>query len=217
LSWWFVIQPGDSDHIDGKIDDEKVLLGDATLLALPCAGTAATFAENSDGAFPAWESGFIDTQSNLQNVFGPGSSDNGGSPALSIDDGDRLYSSDKSDIAFNALFGASITSINFKLSAFVNGITLGIYDMSKSLIYAAAVTADGSFNPVLSYGTTSTNGVSRFSFSTTGFQVEGNTRIDAIEIVTGVVSNVPLPGAPPLAMIGMGALNVAGLRRRRKA
>jgi hypothetical protein len=94
-----------------------VLLGAATLLALPCAGTAATFTENLDGTFPAWESEFIDTQSNLQNYFGPGSTDNGGSPALSIDDGDRLYSSDKSDIAFNALFGASITSINFKLSA----------------------------------------------------------------------------------------------------
>jgi hypothetical protein len=194
-----------------------VLLGAAMILALPCAGTAATFTENLDGALPAWESEFMGTQSNLQNYFGPGSTDNGGSPALWIDDEDGLYSSDTSDTVFNALFGASITSISFKLSAFVNGVTLGISDMSNSLIYAAAVTADGVFDPVLSYHTTGTNGVSRFSFSTTGGQVEGNTRIDAIEIVTGVVSDVPPPGAPPLAMIGMGALNVAGLRRRRKA
>ena len=67
---------------------------------------AATFTEDFEGTFPAWESGWLGTHSNLTNVYGKGQ-DRGNNPdGLWLSDGDN--GDFVANITFAPTFGSQI-------------------------------------------------------------------------------------------------------------
>jgi hypothetical protein len=99
---------------------------------------ATTYVEDIEAPFPAWESGWLGTNTNLQNYYvaeeGSPHSYRGNNPdGLWIDDGDGVYGGDTVEIKFNNAFGSSLTSLALDIAGYVP-THLKIYDMSNNLI-----------------------------------------------------------------------------------
>lgn len=187
----------------------------AAFLGLAGTAGAATYTEDFEAAFPAWESGWFGTQTNAQNYYGVGQGRGNNPDGLWIDDGDGVLSGDYVEIAFNPLFGAGISSLSIDIATWVNTY-LQAFDMANVMIYSGLVTPTyGAYTDPGVYENhliTSTNGISRFAFLFLGGQIEGNTSVDNI-IINGGGQN-PVPEPSTLILLGAG-LAAAGIFRRR--
>lgn len=191
----------------------------SAISAFASQASAVTYVEDFDDQFPAWETGWLGTNSNLTNFYGAGQGRGNNAYGLWIDDGDGFRGSDTVEIFFDALFGATILDISIDLANHVNGTTLQIFDMSGAILLNTAVSGGDVFTGAHNtYGISSTNGIKGFSLtSTLGSQIEGNTGIDNVIVNTGTSapgpSHVPESGNT-LALLGLAGALVAFLRRR---
>lgn len=190
----------------------------AGLLLAATQAPAAVLTEDFEAPFPAWESGWLGTNSNLQNFYGIGGGRGNNPDGLWLDDGDGVFGSDTSEIVFNPVFGATLTGLALDVAGYV-GIRLQIFDMSNSILLdqivaltGGAFTDPGTYS---SYSVNSANGISRFAFvPIAGSQVEGNTSIDNVVVSTGG-QQVPEPAT--LALLGLGFAGMFLSKRRSKA
>lgn len=185
------------------------------LLAILSAGqaNAAVLIEDFEGVFPAWESGWLGTNSNLENVYGIGG-DRGNNPdGLWIQDG--LSLANATEISFNAGFGSTITNFSIDVTSWINGLIFNAYDMGNASLISTIITSyAGGYTDPGSYQTiafSSSNGLSRFEIL--GGSIEGNTSIDNV-IVNAGVSQVPEPAS--LALLGIGLVGLSVARRRKQ-
>lgn len=188
----------------------------ALFAALSAGQTNAALIEDFEGAFPAWESGWLGTNSNLQNVSGVGA-DRGNNPdGLWIQDGLNLVNA--TEISFNAGFGSAVTSFSIDVTSWINGLVFNAYDMSNTLLTSAVITSfQGAYTDPGSYQTiafSSSNGLSRFEII--GNSIEGNTSIDNVIVNAGQVNTGQVPEPASLALMGLGLVGL-GFARRRKA
>lgn len=179
-----------------------VLLGGLLMFS---GGANAALIEDFEGEFPAWESGWLGTNSDLENYYGIGW-DRGNNP-------DGLWIS-SATINFNPVFGASITSIFLDIAGFTP-TGFQIFDMSNNLILdiSSIVLTNGALSDpgtYVNHGVTSVNGVSRLVF--TGSGIVGATSIDNVVVEQGPSAVVPEPST--IVLLGAG-LAAAFLRRRR--
>jgi hypothetical protein len=191
-----------------------ILLFLAGTFAFTPMASAITYIEDFEATFPAWESGWLGTNSNLQNYYGKGA-DRGNNPdGLWIDDGNGVHGGD-TVIIFNSLFGASLTNLALDIAGW-EPTHLKIYDMSNTLILDEQVilTYGAWTDPGVyaHYSVSSANGISKFLFTQDGgSQIEGNTSIDNVVAQTDGVS-VPEPAA--MLLLGCGLLGLIQFRRK---
>ena len=184
------------------------------LMGMAPAASAATFTEDFEAPFPAWEAGWFGQNTNAQNYY-PVSTDRGNNPDglwLRSADGDQ---NGNIEVVFDSGFAASLTSFYLDVAGYTP-TSLSFFDKDNMLIQAFNVTltfgATQDPGTYVRYGVTSNNGIGRFHFSGDS---TGNTSIDNLEATTrGAV--VPEPATWAL-MIGGFGLAGAALRRRRLA
>jgi hypothetical protein len=190
------------------------LLAAACIAAAAGASHAASFVEDFEGAFPAWESGWFGVNTNVNNYIcaARGCAARGNNP-----DGlwARAANGRVGDIPIDFLggFGDSISSLSLDIAGYAP-VDLRAWDKHGALIYSQAVTltfgAFGDPGVYASYTIQSTNGISRFGLFATGrSQAAGNTSIDNI-----AVNVVPEPGT--YALMALGLVAVATVVRRRR-
>lgn len=186
----------------------RVLAAAITLAFAAGAAQAQSYFEDFEAPFPAWESGWLGSNSNLTNVYGVGQG-RGNNP-------DGLWIGQQ-DIVFNPVFGAGITSLSFDVASWVYG-TIEFYDSANALISSqvwsvnyGAYTDPGTYQH---FSVTSGNGISHFYFN--GYGVVGNTSIDNVA-VNSVAQPVPEPETYALMLAGLGLLGVAARRRKQMA
>jgi|CXWL01.1.fsa_nt_gi hypothetical protein len=165
--------------------------------------SAATFTEDFEAQFPAWESGWLGTNSDTQNYYGVGAG-RGNNP-----DGLWILNS---TINFTPGFGSTITSLSIDIATWVN-FQFEIYDMSSNLLLSEAVVPNyGAYTDpgtYWHYATSSGNGISRLVFNGSG--VIGNTSIDNVVVHTGG-NAVPEPAS--VVLLASGLAGLAAWRRR---
>jgi hypothetical protein len=185
--------------------------------AMPSGG-ATTYTEDFEATFPAWKSGWLGTNSNLENYYytiGGLRADRGNNPdGLWVSDGDSDLS--RCDIVFSPVFGASLTNFAIDVAGWADA-DLEVFDISHVAILDVPITLTyGAWTDpgvYAHYSVASSNGISGFSFlPTSPTQIEGNTGIDNVVVVSGY-SVIPAPGALLLGSIGTGLFG--WLRRRR--
>jgi len=166
--------------------------------------------EDFEDPFPAWESGWLGVNSNLENYYGQGAGRGNNPDGLWISDGDGVFKGDPSvDIVFDPVFGATLMSFAIDVAGHVP-VTLRVLDMSSNVLLDVSVTlTDGALTDpgtYASYSVTSSNGISGFSFIPEISQVEGNTGIDNV--------SVTIPEPATILLLGLGGLAVLRKRRR---
>ena len=163
--------------------------------------SATTYVEDFEADFPAWESGWLGTQSDLTNYYGVGQG-RGNNP-------DGLWIG-KDVITFNPSFGSNITSLDIDVATWVD-FTFSIYDMSNNVLLSEAVVPNyGAYTDpgtYWHYAVASLNGISRLEFSGSG--VLGNTSIDNV-----VLTAVPEPETYAMLLAGLGLLGFMARRRK---
>ncbi len=183
----------------------------STMVALGVSNTAhaaTTYVEDFNDPFPQWESGWLGQKSNLQNYYGVGAGRGNNPDGLWIDDGDGIRGTDTVEIVFDQIFGASLNSLAIDIAGYVP-ITFQVFDKDSNLIFSnnVTLTRGGTSNPGVytSLSVTSTNGISGFSFVSSGSQVEGNTSIDNVVVTTGTVPEpLTILGATTAIVFGVG-------------
>lgn len=179
-------------------------------LALAPNAQATTYLEDFEAAFPAWESGWLGTNSNLQNYYGVGAGRGNNPDGLWLSDG---ISASLVKINFLPAFGATLTSFAIDIAGVVP-CTLFVYDKQDNIILNQVVTLTYGWGTdpgvYAHYAVDSINGIGAFSLLGSG--VEGNTSIDNVMVSTNNV--VPLP--PTVWLLGSGLLGLVGLRRKFK-
>lgn len=176
----------------------------ATFLALSTSLSAATFTEDFNDPFPAWESRWLGLNTNIQNYFGAGSTQ--GALFLLITDGDTLLgAADKAvDITFDSIFGESLTSFSIDVDAASVFTSIQVYDGIGSILLDSTFDIVGGFENI---SISSTNGISGFSLFSTQ-QIEGNAAIDNV-----TVSTIPVPAA--VWLFGSGLIGLIAVARRK--
>lgn len=176
------------------------------LMALPGAAQAATvLTEDFEAVFPAWESGWLATNSNLTNYYGIGQG-RGNNP-------DGLWVG-VADTIFDLGFAQSITSISIDVAGY-QATDIQIYDSLGGILLDVPVTL--TFGAMTDPGTyvnfsvSSLQGIGGFRF--TGGNVLGNTSIDNVIVeLDGNPNPIPEPATTATIAAGLGLL--AFLRRR---
>lgn len=172
---------------------------------------SAVYVEDFEAAFPAWESGWLGTNSNLQNIYGVGAGRGNNPDGLWVQDGLSLFNETR--ITFNNAFGLTLTSLSVDVATWVNltfeifdssGATLGSWGMAPN---QGAYTDPGTY---VNFSTTSNTGIGGFRFLGSG--IEGNTSIDNV-IANGGGQGVP-DGSSTLILGGLGLAALATFRRR---
>jgi hypothetical protein len=171
---------------------------------------ADVYLEDFEAGFPAWESGWLGTNSDLANYYGVGAG-RGNNP-------DGLWPAGSGSINVNFLpsFGADITQLALDVASFVD-TPLMAYDSSGNLIFNASVSPNfGAYTDPGVYQhfiIDSANGISRFSF--TGENSPGNLSIDNVQVTTSTdTSRVPDSGSTAVLMLVGGAVLLPLARRR---
>lgn len=174
---------------------------------------AAVLTEDFEAPFPAWEAGWLGSNSNLQNIYGVGAGKGNNPDGLWIQDG--LGLSNATEITFNAGFGSTINNFSIDVTSWITTLVFKVFDMSGNTILSTAVTSYyGAYTDPGSYqniSVFSANGVSKFGFYGSG--IEGNTSIDNVKVNAGSV--VPEPAS--LALLALGFVGIAATRRRKSA
>lgn len=172
--------------------------------------SAATYTEDFNAPFPAWEGGWLGTYSNLTDYYCAtrGCSERGNNP-----DGiwPKGNGNGNIEVTFDSSFGASITSLSLDVASYTT-TNLLVYDASNTLIFSelvnntrGAYTLPGVYS---SYKITSLNGISKFVFDSPS--ASGNISIDNV-----VVTTVPEPETYAMFLGGLGLIG-ATLKRRNK-
>lgn len=87
----------------------KKVLGAALLMMVSSQALASLIlVEDFEDEFPAWESRWLGTNSNIQNYYGLGEGRGNNPDGLWIDDGDGVYGADTVEIVFGSAFASSI-------------------------------------------------------------------------------------------------------------
>lgn len=177
---------------------------------------SATLVEGFDGEFPAWESGWLATNSNLKNYYGVGKGRGNQPYGLWVDD---LVSDRIANVEFDSEFGALWTSFSMDVATFVGNNVLTVYDTSGDVLGEFSDFKTRSYSKTVSISVTSTNGIGGFKFSSKA--ARGNTWIDNVSVSGGYTANsapapVPLPAGLPLLMAAIGTTGFLS-RKSKKA
>ena len=168
------------------------------VIALASGSHASILVEDFEAPFPAWESGWLGTNSNLQNYYGVGAGRGNNPDGLWLTDGGV---SSETNIVFDPTFGASLSSLSLDIATFIGGLRVQIFDMANAVLFDQIVAPTfGAFTDPGVYVNVSANsasGISRFRFSASS-AVEGNTSIDNV-----VVNAQGDPGVVPEASSGI--------------
>ena len=193
---------------------KRKLLAALLTLAFASQANAVVFTEDFEANFPAWESGWLGTNSNLQNYYGIGAGRGNNPDGLWIQDG--LSLTNATEITFGAGFGAGITNFSIDITSWIGNLVFNAYDMNGISLMSTVITSyAGAYTDPGTYQTiafSSSNGVSRFEIL--GGGIEGNTSIDNVIVSTDAIQ-VPEPAS--LALMGLGLAGLAALRRRKYA
>jgi len=193
---------------------KNVLYMLALLAAFGASQASATvLTEDFNAPFPNWESGWLGTNSNLQNVYGVGAGRGNNPDGLWVSDGNN--NDNIAHITFNTAFGSTISNFSIDVTSWVQPAVFTAFDKDGNTLISAAITSyGGALSNPGSYQTivfSSLNGVSGFDI--TGGQIEGNTGIDNVVVNAGATRQVPEPAA--LALLGIGLAGLGATRRRK--
>jgi hypothetical protein len=176
---------------------------------------AAPLLEDFEADFPAWQSGWLGTYSNLRNFYvdiGLSNSVRGNNPdGLWLSDGDGTFDDPLVTIDFAGPFGLLLTSFSIDIAGHVP-VGFRVFDSSGATLLSVpsvAATQGGFTDPgvYLNYAVSSGTGIGGFEFANSGSQVEGNTSIDNVRVDTAPVpQSVPEPAS--LTLIGLGMAGV---------
>ena len=190
---------------------KKILLIGAILLGCVSAVHATTYLEDFNAPFPAWESGWLGTNSNLTNYYVTSS---GTAHDFRGNNPDGLWIGGQ-QIIFNSSFGASLTSFSIDIAGYTP-VALKVKDSLGNVILNqdVALTFGAFTNPGVysSYSVQSTTGISEFDFI--GDFVLGNTSIDNVQVTDGGGNPVPEPATMLLFGAGIAGLAAVGRRKR---
>lgn len=163
----------------------------ALLLFAATNALADEFIETWPDPLGGWRDRWVAQNTNMQNYYvcngNPDENNRGNNPCglWPCDGTDPMVL----DIVFEPSFGANITLLEMGLQSFING-TLTVYDLSNAVVYTANLPQDynspyGCYCQI--YTASGLNGVSHFTITGGGTQVEGNMAIDDMRVVTGDV------------------------------
>jgi hypothetical protein len=117
-----------------------LLAAAAFIFSISTAQASTIYLEDFEAPFPAWESGWLGTNSNLQNYYGVGGARGNNPDGLWLDDGDGIRSSTEVvTISLAPTFGATLVSFAIDVAAHTLA-TLRVFDSSNNTLLQTDVT-----------------------------------------------------------------------------